>query len=197
MKKTMSVRALTKVAIMASLAAVLMLFKLNLPFAPGFLKLDFAEVPGLLVAFALGPIQGVITVLLKNVINLAINGTDSQFVGEISNIIVNGSFVFIAGYIYQLHKTFKQAFIAMGVAIVGMSLIAVLSNYFVIFPFYATLYGQPIENLVAMSSKLNPLVHSYLDLMLWTVLPFNLIKGILVSLVTTFIYRHVSPILKK
>lgn len=193
----MSVRALTKVAIMASLAAVLMLFKINLPFAPIFLKLDFAEVPGLLVAFALGPIQGVITVVLKNVINLAINGTDSQFVGEISNVIVNGAFVFIAGYIYQLHKTFKQAFLAMGVAIIGMSLVAVLSNYFVIFPFYATLYGLPIEKLVGMGSKLNPLVHTYLDLMLWTVFPFNLIKGILVSLVTTFIYRHVSPILKK
>lgn len=193
--KTLSVSNIAKIGVLTALAVVLMMFKVPLFFAPPFLKFDLAEVPSLLGSFAMGPVSGFIVVAIKVVLNLAVDGTTTAFVGEFSNLVVNGTFVVIAGWYYKRHRTFKGAIYAMILATLGMTLVATLSNYFVMFPLYARLYF-PMEAIIDMGSKVNPLVNNYLTLMLFTIIPFNLLQGIITSLITTIIYPRVSSLLK-
>jgi len=47
-----------------------------------------------------------------------------------------------------------------------------------------------------MGTLVNPAIQSVWTLVLFAVVPFNLLKGAIVSAVTMLLYKHVSPILK-
>ena len=196
-QNVLSIKNIAKIAILAALSAVLMVFSVPLFFAPSFLEMDLAEVPALIGAFSMGPLSGFIIILLKNLINILIDGSKTFFVGELSNIVVNGTFMVVAAWYYKHHRTFKGAIISMVLGVLAMTLMATLSNYFVMFPLYAKMFGQPMQYFVDMASAVNPLVHDYLGMMLFTVVPFNLVKGTIISIVTTLIYPHISPLLKR
>lgn len=193
----LSLKNIAKIAILAALSALLMVFKFPLPFAPNFLDFDLAEIPALIGAFNMGPIPGLLIELLKNIIKLITQGTSTAFVGEMSNLVVNGTLVLIAGAYYKKNRTFKGAIIAMILAVVSMTTIATLSNYFIMFPLYSKLYHAPMEGIIAACAAVNPLANTYEKVMLFTIVPFNLVKGIATSIVTTLIYPHISPILKR
>ena len=78
-----------------------------------------------------------------------------------------------------------------------MSIFAGILNYFVILPLYESVLGFPVAAVVGMGTKLN---HNIVDLnsfIIWSIIPFNFIKGIVVSSVTLALYKSVSPILHK
>ena len=58
-KETLSVRKLTRIAILSALAASLMMIEFQLPIAPSFYKMDFSEVAVLFGGFALGPMAAI------------------------------------------------------------------------------------------------------------------------------------------
>ncbi|MGF0039565.1 ECF transporter S component [Peptoniphilaceae bacterium SGI.131] len=192
-----NVNTMVKIAIFAAMAGLLMLVKFPLPFAFHFMTVDFGDVATLVSGFALGPIAGVVTVVLKNVVNVMLNGTTTAYVGELSNIIVGSTFVFISSYIYSKNKTRKNAAVGLVLGVVAMTLLATLSNYFIIFPIYAKAFGMPLEGFVPMVQSVNPLADSYLKLMVFAVAPFNIVKGLLNALVTLLIYKRISIIFKK
>ena len=193
----LSIKNIAKIAILAALSAVVMMFRFPLPFAPTFLDFDLAEVPSLIGAFAMGPLAGLIIVVLKIVIKLLMNPSTTMMVGELSNIVVNGTLVVVAGAYYKRNRTFKGAIIAMVLSVVAMTTVATLSNYFVMFPFYSKLFGLEIDTIVNMGAKVNPLVNNYATLMLFSIVPFNLVKGIITSVITTVLYPRISPLLKR
>ncbi|HHX52921.1 MAG TPA: ECF transporter S component [Erysipelothrix sp.] len=193
----LSPKNIAKIAILAALSAILMQFRTPLPFAPNFIDFDVAEVPALIGGFAMGPIPGLIIVALKIFIKFLISGTSTAFIGELSNLVVNGSLVVVAAVYYKRNRTFKGAIISMILAVLTMATVATLSNYFIMFPLYANVYGIELEGLVQMGAQVNPLVSDYKTLMLFTIVPFNLLKGIVTSLITTLLYPRISPILKK
>ena len=83
------VKELTKISVLAAVAAVLMLIEFPLFFAPEFYKLDLSEVAVLIGGFALGPIPAVIIELIKVLLNLALNGTVTGGVGEAANSLLD------------------------------------------------------------------------------------------------------------
>ena len=196
-KEYLNTRTMVKVSILGAFSFLLMLFEFPLWFAPTFLKFDFSDVPGLIGSFALGPFAGVLVQLVKNLLNLAIEGTDTAAVGELANFIVGSIFVYTAGYIYHRNKTFKTAIIGMVLGTLAMTVVMSLANYFVMIPLYAKLFGWPIEDIVALGSAVNKYVVDFKTLILFAVVPFNIVKGIIVTLITTLLYKRVSPILKK
>lgn len=196
-KNALSIKNIAKIAILAALSTVIMFFRFPLPFAPGFLDFDFAEVPALIGSFSMGPLPGFIIVLLKNLLKLITQGSSTAMVGEMSNIVVNGTLVVVAGWYYKRNRTFKGAIIAMILAVLSMTTVATLSNYLVMFPLYSELYGMPLDKIIEMSNAVNPLANTYEKVMLFTIVPFNLIKGIATSIVTTILYPHISPLLKR
>ena len=98
---------------------------------------------------------------------------------------------------YYKNKDFKNAIIGLALGVITMTIFASLSNYFVIFPLYARVFGWPMEKLIGMGSAVNKFVVYYKTLILFAVVPFNILKGIVVSSVTLLLYKKVSPILHK
>lgn len=196
-RRTWTTKNMVKISVLAVISVALMLIDISSWFAPPFLKLDIADLPSLIGAFAMGPMAGVLVQMLKNILNLLVEGSVTGGVGELSNFLVGSTFVYTAGLIYYRKKNFKNAIIGLAVGVLAMTAFATLSNYFVIFPLYARVFGWPIEQLVGMGSAVNRFVVDYKTLILFAVVPFNLLKGIIVSSVTLLIYKRVSPILKK
>lgn len=192
----LSISNMVKMAIFAAMAGVLMLFKFPIPIAPTFMTVDFGDVATLMSGFVLGPVSGVITVFLKIMLNLILNGTTTAYVGEVSNFIVGSIFVFISSYIYNKYKTKKSALIGLTFGIIAMTMVATLSNYFVIFPLYAKALGMCSVDAFVNTMPNAGYINTYLDLILFAVVPFNLVKGTLNALVTFLTYKRVSKVMK-
>lgn len=186
-------RNMVKVGILAAMSFILMFVQFPIPVAPPFMKVDLADVPALIGGFSMGPIYGVLIQLIKNILNLS--KTSTYGVGEISNFVVGGLFVFVSSSIYKKNKTKKNATIAMICGMLIMTLAATLSNAFVIFPLYGKAMGVDMNAFVAIAHKTNSLVKSYFTMMIFAIVPFNLIKGFIEILVTKLLYKHVSSIL--
>lgn len=194
-KRILSTSNLVKISMFAAAAGLLTMFKFPIPIAPPFMTVDFGDVATLISGFALGPISGLITVVMKNIINLLLNGTTTAYVGELSNAIVGCVFVGTASIIYQRGKSRKSAIIGLVLGIITMTIVATMSNYFVIFPLYAKAMGKELIDFVKFMPP-NNYIHSFMDLILFAVVPFNIVKGALNSIVTILIYKHISRIIK-
>ena len=144
------------ISMFSAVAAVLSSFQISLPFAPPFYKLDFAETPILIGAFALGPVAAIFMEAIKILIHLVIKGTTTMFIGDIANFIGSLMFVLPASIIYQKHKTKKMAFVGLGVSIVTATLGAIVINSFVTLPMYGKVAFDGIDNIIAMGTAINP-----------------------------------------
>ena len=195
--RTNKTRTLVEIGMLGAIATVLMLFEFPIPFiAPPFYEMDLSEVPVLIGAFALGPMAGATIELIKILINLMINGTATAFVGEIGNYIIGCSFIIPAAVIYKKKKSKKNALIAMIVGTLTMAVFGCFLNAYVLLPTYAAAFGMPIDAIIGMGSAINPSITNIMTFVVIAVAPFNIIKGIVVSLITMLIYKHISPILK-
>ena len=194
-KATFTTKNMVKISILAVISMVLMIFDFATWFAPPFMNIDLGDMPALIGSFAMGPMAGVLVQLLKNILHLLVEGTKTGGIGELSNFIVGSIFAYIAGFIYHRNRTFTTAIIALLVGVLAMTTAASLSNYYVIFPLYAKI--MPLDQIIEMTAAINNLVVDYKTMILFAVVPFNLLKGSVVSAVTLLIYKRISPILKK
>lgn len=187
---------ITKISVLAVIAALLMLLEFPLPFAPSFYEIDLSEIAVLIAGFALGPVAGVLTELLKILLNLIMNGTATAFVGEISNFFIGISFVLPASIIYKQKKTLSRAVIGMVVGTASLAVLGALINYYIMIPAYAKFF-MPMEAIINMGNAVNGSIDSLWTLILFATIPFNLLKGVITSLATVLIYKRVSPVLHK
>ena len=194
-KSKTPIRYMTRVAILTAIASVMMLLEIPLWFAPGFYKLDLSELVILMGGFALGPGAAVLIEFLKNLINILLNGTDTAYIGEFANFITGCAFVVPAALIYKYHKNKKGALISMIAGSLSLALIGSLLNYFVLIPAFSRFYNLPIENIIGMGAAVNPLVSDLKSLVVCAVAPFNLVKGIICSVLAMLLYKRVSKIL--
>lgn len=195
--RLLSTRNMVKISILAVIAFVLMYFEFPLPFiAPPFYQIDFSEIPVLIGGFAISPMAAVIIELFKNLLNVIFQGTETAFVGELSNFIVGCAFVVPTSLIYHHQKTKKNAVIGLSVGVISMAVIGFISNLFFVIPAYVKIMNLPLESIIAMASSIFPFIDSTFLLVLCCTTPFNLIKGILSSVITLIIYKHISPLLK-
>lgn len=181
-------------AMFGALAGVLMIFEVPLPFiAPSFYGMDLSEVPVLISAFALGPVAGVITEAVKILVKLMLKPTSTGFVGEFANWVFGCSFALPAGVIYHLVKTKKGAIAGMAVGTVTMALVGIAGNALVMLPFYSNF--MPLETIIAAGAAINPAVSNVWSFAAICVGPFNLLKGVLVSVITALVYKRISVLI--
>ncbi len=192
-----TLKYIIKIAVLAAISSIIMLFEIPLWFAPGFYKLDLSESVILMGSFALGPAAGVIIELLKNLINILLNSTTTAYVGEFANFVTGCAFVLPASLIYKYRKNLTGAIIGMVTGTISIAIIGGLLNYFVLVPTFSKLYHLPLENIVEMASKVNFLVNDLKTMIVFAVAPFNLLKGVVCSLLSLVIYKRVSGILHK
>ena len=186
---------MTKVGMLSVIAFILMYFQLPITFvAPPFMKLDISDLPVLMGAFTMGPVFGIIIAALKNIMHIIFKGTMTAGIGELSNFLISSTFAFVSAYFYRKHRTYKGAILSLTLGVLAMTFLAMLSNYFVVFPLYAKV--MPMDAIIAMGSAITPRITGLFSMMIYSVLPFNLIKGFTTSAVMMLVYKKISPIFK-
>ncbi|NLX69584.1 MAG: ECF transporter S component [Clostridiales bacterium] len=195
LKANYTIRDIAKIGLLSAIAFVLMAFaEFPLPLFPAFLKFDISDLPALIGAFAMGPVAGVIIEFVKNLIHFFFR-SETGGVGNLANFVVGVSFVFPAGLVYSLNRTKKGALIGMIFGTVAMAILASLANYYVLIPMYARIFSM--EAILDMMSKANKAIVDVKTYVLYAVIPFNILKAVVISLITMIIYKKVSPILRR
>lgn len=177
-KQRVSTRAVAVVGLMSAIAFVLQLLGMFLPRVGGFLDIEFSDLPALLASLAIGPAAGVVVELVKNVLHCTV--TTTGFVGEFANFVINGIFVFLAGMIYKRNKTRKNAVAGLCVGVVVMVAAGVLANLFIMLPLYMP--GAPFAN--------------KMQIILTFIVPFNFVRGTVLSVLILLLYKRVSKWIK-
>lgn len=196
-KKVLTTKNLTMIAMFSAISAVLMVFEIQLPFSPSFVKFDFSDLPVMLGGFLIGPFAGGIIAFMKILLHFLLNGTTSFFVGDLSNLLLTLSFVLPASFIYQQKKTKKTTIQGLLVSIICTSLLAIIFNLFLIFPLYLKVLNLKMVNLINMIHVVNPLVKDVFTMIVFSLLPFNLFKYSIVSMITMLSYKKLSILFKE
>ena len=194
--KNFNMNKIVKISMLTAVATILFFIKIPMPFiAPPFYELDLSGLAALIGGFAMGPLAGVIIEFLKNLINLLIDGSITGGVGELSNVLTGCAFVLPASIMYSSYKSKKSALIGIIAGIVVMTVFGYFSNVYVMIPTYSKALKIPLEALVGMGTKIHKSVDSVSSMVLLCVVPFNLIKGIVVGSVTFLLYKKVRRML--
>jgi len=198
MKKLFTIKNMAIIAIMSAIAGILMFIDFPISFiAPAFYKLDVSDLPCLIVSFLLGPLAGSITEILKVLIKLLLKPTSSAFVGEISNIICGLSLCIPAAIIYNKNHDRKGAIKALVIGSITLVVVGSFMNYIFIIPSYVKIYKMPLDAIINAGKAIFPIIKDKLTFVLLCTAPFNLIKAILVSILTYTLYKRISHIFNK
>lgn len=192
MQKNRNLRKLVGTAMLAAVAFVLQFLEFPMPLSPSFAKFDLSDLPALIGAFAYGPLWGVVIEAVKNALHLF--QTQTGGIGELANFLMGAALVFPAGLIYQKHKSRKTALIGCTVGSLCMGVMAALANYFILLPMFEIF--MPMDEMIEAFAAVIPFIHTKLDVVLLNALPMNILKGLVVSLITMLLYKRLSPILK-
>ncbi|WP_026563962.1 ECF transporter S component [Bacillus sp. UNC41MFS5] len=181
-KRKMNVRAYVSIGMLSSIAFLLMLIQFPLPLFPNFLFVDFSDIPALIATLIFGPIAGILVEFFKNVLNYIQTGSQTGIpVGQIANFVAGIVFILPTYFVYNRLKTRKGMTLAL---ISGTAIMAVLMsilNYLVILPAYTVLMGFPdMRNLV-----------------LPAILPFNLLKGVMMSAIFMLLFIRMQAWINK
>ena len=185
-------RKLVGTAMLAAVSVVLMFLAFPVPLMPSFIKLDFAELPALIAAFAYGPISGAAVCLVKNLVSLL--KTSSGGIGTLCNFLLGVAFVVPAGIIYLKKRSRGGALIGALVGAAVMSVLSVFFNYYIVYPMYTAF--MPMEAIIGMYQAINPRVRNLWDALIWFNTPFTFIKGLCSVVIAFIVYKPMSPFLK-
>ena len=144
----------------------------------GFLDVEISDYPAIIGAFALGPLYGVMIELVKNLLHCAI--TNTGFVGELANFVVNGIFVFTIGMVYKYNKTKKGAVLSLITGGIVLVIAAVFVNLYIMLPLYMS--DAPY------SAKMS--------IVLTLITPFNAARALVLGVITMLSYKKIRPLLK-
>ena len=194
-KTKVNTRTLVQIGMLSALAIILMQFEIPLPFAPAFYKIDFSEVPVLIGCFSMGPFAGVLIELIKVILNVAIKGTMTMGIGDAANFLIGCAFCVPAALIYQKKRTKSGAVTGTVVGTVIMTILGCVLNAYILLPVYAKAFEMPLDALVSMGTEVNGAITGLMTFVLFAVAPFNLLKGILVSLIVFFVYKKIRQVL--
>lgn len=193
--KVFTTNYLVKIAVLAAVARVVMFLEFPLPMFPPFLKLDFSDLVPLIGSLSMGPLAGVLIELVKCLIHL-VNSTTGG-VGDLANFIVGAAYVWAAGFYYQHHKTKKGAIVGLCLGTLTMIVAGAFVNYAITIPLYGLVMGWSEEMIVGMGNAIIPAIQNRLTLILFAFCPFNLLKGIILTILAIPLYKPLSPLLHK
>ena len=179
-ERVLATRKIVVIGVFSAIAAILMVLEFPVPFAPSF----YGLVAGVMIEFC------------KILIKLVLKPSSTAFVGELANFSISCMLVLPASVIYLFKKSRKQAILGTVVGTLIMTAFGSCFNAIYLLPKFSELYGIPLDAIIGMGTAINPAIHSISGLVLMCVVPLNLLKGGLVSLITILVYKKLSPILK-
>lgn len=185
--KNNKLRSMIVIGMLSSISFVLMLLNFPLPALPPFLKVDFSDVPALIAAITMGPVAGILVALFKNVLYWIFSGSPTGVpVGEMANFATSILFMLPVYAIYRKIASSKGLLIGLVAGVLAMTIGMSVLNYFVFLPMYTYFLNAPALTGSAMR-----------DIIVLGILPFNLIKGILLSVVVFMLFKTMKTWLDK
>ena len=190
-----STNYIVKVALLSTIAFIFMAYlEFPLPIFPAFLKFDIGDLPALIGGFALGPAAGVLITFLKNLFHFIFKPGNTGGVGNLSNFLVGAAFVLPASLMYIRNRTKRGAVYGLILGIISKVVVGCITNYYIILPLYQHII--PIEQIIGMAAKANTKIVDIKTYIIYAVVPFNFIQGLVISIITLAIYKKISPILR-
>lgn len=187
--------SMVKIGMLSGLGMILMLLDFPLPIFPTFLKFDLSDAPAVIGAFAMGPAAGVMIEFLKNVLKIIVR-SNTGGVGELANFLVGVAYVLPLALVYKKWPTKLGVFWGSLLAIVSGAVVAGVLNFFIFIPAYAAVMGYPVEAFVSMAAKVNSAVVDLRTLVLFAIVPFNLVKGVVVAVSGLGLFKALQPLWK-
>ena len=193
MNQKLNTKQLTLCGLMGGLSAALMFFRFPLPFMPPFMDFDFSGLVEIIGGFTMGPFAAL--AIITHGINIRkFNGKDT---GELQNFMLSCAYVLPAVFIYSTRKTKLRAVIGMSAGTVICAVAAVFTNLYIIIPFYTSFMGIGMDDILSMCRAVNPLLSTELSLALLGIIPFNLIKNGVLSVLAFAVYKKISRHIKQ
>ncbi|MGC4378710.1 ECF transporter S component [Fictibacillus sp. Mic-4] len=175
------------VSMLSGIAYVLMAFDFPLPGFPKYLQIDFSEVPALLAAVLFGPGSGIVVEAIKNLLHYCLqNSLTGVPIDQMANFIAGTAFIVPASFLFKKNRTTKSLSMGLVTGTILMTLLMGILNYAVILPAYTWFLHAP-----QMSSQ------AMLNLVLVGIAPFNIIKGLLITILFVLLYTRLRPMLKR
>ncbi|TPR52822.1 ECF transporter S component [Apilactobacillus kunkeei] len=173
-----SLKNLVQVSILGGLAYLLTYLSVPiLPMAP-YMKLDFGDIPILLATVLLSTRSGLIVALLRAVLYFVFTGVSLiNLIGISALLIASLTIVLSVTLVNKLVQNNAKYVIMVLFETVMLTLVMSILNYFVITPLYINLTGFKLS-------------FSLLDSVLYTVTPFNIIKGLFIGIVFVIVYNR-------
>lgn len=176
MKESNKVKKMVTIAMLSAIAYVLMLFQFPLIPGAGFLQVDFGDIPALIGGIIFGPITGVLIVLFRNLLHVLITGSSTMGIGATANFIAGTLFILPIVLIYRKYPSLKALIFGLFVGTVVMTAGLAVLNYFIFLPLYARVLNFEFPSTIIITA----------------IIPFNLLKGLIVSVVFVFFYQNIK-----
>ena len=172
-------------AMLAAVAGVLMSLEFSVPLMPVFYKIDFSDVPAVIALFSMGPVSGLCVEFVKILIKLITVGTNSNYVGEFSNLI--GAFIS-----KRMPSNKKGIAAALSISAVIRIAWACFCNACITLPMYAATMGVSIDALTAQFTPAMPAVQNLTTFIILATIPFNIIKIALNYSIAAILYDRLA-----
>lgn len=171
---TWSTKQLVTMALMCAIGVLLSF--VEFPLLPGasWLKFDPSNLPAMMSGFAFGPAAGVAVGIVTAILHGLLM---ADFWGMLMNILTVTCFVLPAALIYKNKRTYPAAIVGLIISIIVATLAAMVGNI-IVTPLYTNI---DVDTVIGM---LVPIL-----------IPFNLLKGLINSVLTLIIYKSISNLI--
>lgn len=174
-KQNLKLRSFVTVGMLSGISFILMMLNFPLPWFPVFLQIDFSDVPALIAAITMGPVAGILVELIKNILDWLFTGAPEGIpVGHMANFATGVLFILPAYYIFKKFPTAKGLISGLVVSTIVMSVGMAALNYVAFLPMYTYLLGFEYD---------------MYETVVLGILPFNIVKGIMMLIIVAMIYR--------
>lgn len=191
---TMNTKKLTTTALFAAIATLLMYIEFTVPLMPPFLKVDISGAVILIAVVALGLKESIIVLAIKDLIHLM--STQTGGVGELADFIMLAAMAVTLYLMMKKFKGTKGVLIGCAASTVSLIVVGMITNRYMLIPFYSKTI-MPLDAIIGICRNINPKITDIGGYIVWGVMPFNLIKGIIVGFVTVLLHKKIGSVISK
>lgn len=173
------------VAMLAAIGYLLMFLAFPVVPAFSFMKVDFSDIPVLIGTYLFGPAAGIMTAFIRSVIHFITTGGDvANLIGDATSFVASVVFVMPIYFVTKKNRTKLSLITGLIVGTISLTVVMSIMNYFVVLPLY----------LKVINLNLGVAASQYV---LIGVIPFNIVKGIIVSIIFIGVHAKLLPWLAK
>lgn len=174
-------RTLVGTSIFGVLSYLVML--VEIPILPGFpfLKLDFSDLIVLCGLYLFGVSGAIGTALIRAFLHLIMAGFAApSLLGELGSVSASITLILVMAFFMKRQTKLWQRLGMIVCSTLALTLVMAVMNYFILTPLYVNVTGIKLGM-------------DYLKYVLMAIIPFNLIKGALITVLFTLIYAKIGP----